>query len=267
MLSWWSFFPRQAFVFPKRKVAWGSVTKIPSLNREEEYVVDVENYWNEDKKQQHGWIEHDKEATEEMVIIPAVTGRLLRFDGRAFHSVPKPPERYLMSEKELKHYLKAEEEQCEDDEYWDGDFEEEETELDNLRSVLLFNTWPVGSSGPRGMFQDKVTLDVPDGIEIGGGVDEGYLKQLEEERHEDWQDEYGDDFEDVWCNDIDEWKSVAIDTVGNGTTVTFTVPLMGNPSRRGCNIKQDVLHGANGAMEHKFYDSERVTSVELKQIT
>eukprot|EP00578_Thalassiosira_sp_NH16_P023551 CAMPEP_0181105010 /NCGR_PEP_ID=MMETSP1071-20121207/15737_1 /TAXON_ID=35127 /ORGANISM="Thalassiosira sp., Strain NH16" /LENGTH=196 /DNA_ID=CAMNT_0023188255 /DNA_START=515 /DNA_END=1102 /DNA_ORIENTATION=+ len=137
-------------VFPGRKVAWGSVSprtlpsgSTASYNFEEnleervalEYVVDVENYWDEEQRRQYGYEKEEDEGGscegETMAIVPALNGRLLRFDGAAFHSVPKPPDRYLMSERELSKFFENErrdEEDCDDDDdddgYWDDEFDE-----------------------------------------------------------------------------------------------------------------------------------------------
>jgi hypothetical protein len=258
-------------VFPQRKVAWGSTTQIPSITGGEEYVVDVENDWDEDVDSNQQYNKEDSKE-DDMVIVPAKTGRLLRFDGRAFHAVPKPPHRYVMSKKELNSYLQEEEADCGEDEYWDDEYEleQEETDLTNLRSVLLFNTWPAGSSGPRGVLPDTFDVDeddMPGGIELYSSSYYEYQSQMEKERLENWRKEYGDDFEQLHCNGVDDWKQVALkqmisrpDFEGN-----VVVPLMGNPSRRGCDIMQDVLRGPSKRMNDMFYDSEQVSLVELMQ--
>ncbi|KAL3798552.1 hypothetical protein HJC23_011856 [Cyclotella cryptica] len=254
-------------VFPKKKVAWGSVTPITAGEvEEEEYVVDVENYWDDETKRQHGLTPNTNQTHVDMVIVPALNGRLLRFDGRAFHAVPKPPHRYLMSKEELDDYLESEEENCQDDNYWDDD-DSDDDDQDMERSVLLFNTWPGENSGPRGVLPDRVVVDIPDGIVIEGGVDDAFQRQMEEERRQDWQEEYGDDFESVWCNGIQEWKCVPVERMSSDDRGTIVVPLMGNPSRRGCNFKEDVLKGPINGLEQKFYESERVSLVALKHDT
>lgn len=257
-------------VFPDRQVAWGSTTAIPSINGQEEYVVDVENDWDDDDEteQQSNLASSSK---EEMVIVPAKTGRLLRFDGRAFHAVPKPPHRYVMGKKELNAYLE-EVEECDDDEYWDDeydDYEQEEIDLENLRSVLLFNTWPKGSSGPRGVLPDTFVVDedeLPEDIELYSSAYDEYQSQMEKNRLQSWQEKYGNDFEQLWCSDIDDWKRVQIDQI-RSTSIEgdrLTVPLMGNPSRRGCEIVQDVLNSPSSDMDTLFYDYERVSLTELE---
>ena len=254
-------------VFPKRKVAWGSVSPIPSMNGGKEYVVDVENYYGEDTEQ-HLFSEGTNNA-DEMAIVPAKTARLLRFDGRAFHSVPKPPHRYVMSKKELGRYLEGEDN--EEDNYWDDeyqDFEEEETDLENMRSVLLFNTWP-GASGPRGVLQDAMDIDedeIPNDVELYSPSYYDYQSQMKERQRQEWSKQYGPEYEHLWCNDVDKWKRVPIDRMSNGDSANeITVPLMGNPSRKGCNIDQDVLHGPQRGTDEIFHHCDRVTLLDLKR--
>lgn len=249
-------------VFPDRKVAWGSTTAISSIDGIEEYIVDVENEWDEDEPKQL-----ESSSKEEMVIVPAKTGRLLRFDGRAFHAVPKPPHRYVMSKKELNDLDKQEEE----NDYWGDGFDEEETDLGSLRSVLLFNTWPDGSNGPIGVVQDTFSLDdddIPGDIKLYSASYFEYQSQMEEKRLTGWQQKYGDYFEQVWCNHVSDWKHLTVDRIRNkGEGIKrdiVTVPLMGNPSRRGCDIIQDVLIGSSKEMETLFYDSEQVSLVNLE---
>ena len=247
-------------VFPKRKVAWGNVSPIPSMNGGKEYVVDVDNYYGEDTM---------PNTADEMAIVPAKTARLLRFDGRAFHAVPKPPHRYVMSKKELNRYLECNEN--EEDDYWDGDyqdFEEEETDLENMRSVLLFNTWS-GTSGPRGVLQDKMDVDedeIPDDVELYSQSYFDYQSQMKERQRQQWSKQYGSEYQHLWCNDMNKWKRVPIDSISNGDCANeITVPLMGNPSRRGCNIDRDVLHGSQQGMDEIFHHCDRVTLLNLKR--
>lgn len=323
-------------VFPSRQVAWGSVSPRTTTTQDDddggvpEYIVDVENYWDDETKRQYGMSEgvdtnnnnnnnkggssnnnnnnnNNMEKKEEMAIVPALNGRLLRFDGRAFHAVPKPPHRYLMNEEELTLYLKQEEGECggddDDDEYWDhyDDEEDEEEDISNQRSVLLFNTWPESSGGPRGVKPDCIVDTMPDGIAIdidNDGSDDGdnsytlYQNQMEEDRWSSWKDEYGEEFQSVLCNPINAWKSVSVESTtstavslsspstlsteegevaaassSSSRTTKINVSLMGNPSRRGCLQTLDVLNSrhAHGVNKTMFYESERVSLVKLQQ--
>jgi len=289
-------------VFPGRKVAWGSVSPrtLPSVNTasynfeenlEErvalEYVVDVENYWDEEQRRQYGYEKEEDEGGscegETMAIVPALNGRLLRFDGAAFHSVPKPPDRYLMSERELSKFLENErrdEEDCDDDDdddgYWDDEFDEyddtdredEDDSVNNAkqRSVLLFNTWSEGSSGPRGVLADRIVDVVPDGIVIEEESPDnaGHDSSREDRQRQQWQNAYGEEFEKVWCNPSVEWVSENIeDRIGDTLRNKVTIPLMGNPARRGVADTRDVLKG--NVTCDSFLDGHLVSLVKLEK--
>eukprot|EP00614_Pseudopedinella_elastica_P011682 CAMPEP_0172590154 /NCGR_PEP_ID=MMETSP1068-20121228/8586_1 /TAXON_ID=35684 /ORGANISM="Pseudopedinella elastica, Strain CCMP716" /LENGTH=321 /DNA_ID=CAMNT_0013385855 /DNA_START=27 /DNA_END=992 /DNA_ORIENTATION=+ len=74
----------------------------------------------------------------EMTVVPAISGRLLRFSGSALHSVPRPPISYLASKDGgtggIIHTRTRR---------VPGD---EESTL-RRRSVILFNTWPTSPAG------------------------------------------------------------------------------------------------------------------------
>jgi len=252
-------------VFPTRKIAWGSVTPMhdnTSLEEEaQEYIVDVENYWSEEEKQQYGYTSDVEDSSwEEMVVVPAVNGRLLRFDGAAFHAVPKPADRFLMGERELAIFLEREREDDDDDDcYWndDDDYDDMEDENTSKRSVILFNTWPEGSNGPRGVLPDRIIDSIPDGISIG---DED--NSLEDEQWNRWEDTYGKEFETVMCNPSSEWEE-EVTTVSGDIVRDVTIPLMGNPSRRGCIQTEDTLKGS--VLSETFHKKRTVSLVMLEK--
>ena len=291
-----------------RKVAWGSVTPrtiqsttqtenvvgVASHNslenrkeRVQEYIVDVENYWDEETKRQYGLLDnndgnnnHVAQDEEKMAIVPAVNGRLLRFDGAAFHCVPKPPDRFLFSEDELAAFLEKDcEEDCDDDfddYYWNDDDEDEDDlekeDLSQQRSVILFNTWPAGSFGPRGVLPDCVVEAVPDGIVLDDDDDEDSASVVDEritEQWKKWQDEYGPDSQKLHCNPADEWNLCIVDNLdGDDETSDVIIPLMGNPTRRGCIQSKAVMQGQglSKRIENAFYDGRRVSMTTLKEI-
>jgi hypothetical protein len=74
----------------------------------------------------------DGEKEVPLCIVPAVAGRLLRFDGRDIHAVPRPTDIWMLP------FVQGAA-QYEPEEIWG-------------RSVVLFNVWPVGEHPP---------LDVP----------------------------------------------------------------------------------------------------------
>ncbi|KAL7496543.1 hypothetical protein ACHAWT_005008 [Skeletonema menzelii] len=285
-----------------RKVAWGSVTPrtiqsvqtqdddigVASHNspenmkeRVQEYIVDVENYWDEETKRQYGLLgndnednAHDDEDEEKMAIVPAVNGRLLRFDGAAFHCVPKPPDRFLLSDDELTAFLEKDcEEDCEDDDdvyYWDDEDDDdlEKEDLSQQRSVILFNTWPAGSYGPRGVLPDCVVEAVPDGIVL----DDDNSASLDDERIAEqwkkWQDEYGPNSEKLHCNPAEDWNFCIVDNLDGDETSDVTIPLMGNPTRRGCIQSKAVMQGQglSNRIENAFYDGRKVSMTTLKEL-
>jgi len=266
-------------VFPERKVAWGSVSPRTNLDPAlaemgvKEYIVDVENYFTE-----HDIDDHDssEEYVEKMAIVPAKNGRLLRFSGEAFHSVPKPPNRYLLSEKELSEFVKDEDEDCELGEYYDDNDEylyddvhddDDRSAHPQQRSVLLFNTWPEGSSGPKNVLPDCIVDAVPDGIVID---DDGSTVKdsTETQQWNEWKENFGDVFEKLSCEPFESWHIVDIDDLdGNSNSGSYgdvTIPLMGNPSRRGCNENEAIALGPTVEMDHAFFDCHKVSSVQLR---
>ncbi len=295
-----------------RKVAWGSVTPrtippsssssssavvgmashnspINMKDRVQEYIVDVENYWDEETKRQYGLLDDinaddggrssSNVKEEKMAIVPAVNGRLLRFDGAAFHSVPKPPHRYLLSEDELIAYLEKDcEEDCEeedddddywDDEgdYWDDDDDYEKEDVSQQRSVILFNTWPAGSSGPRGVLPDCVVEAVPDGIVLEDDDNTSIEDDRIAKQWTKWNDEYGPNAEKLHCTPVHDWKLCVVDDLDDdGDHKTdVVVPLMGNPTRRGTSKTKALLQG-QGINQSAFYDGRKVSMATLREL-
>ena len=236
-------------VFPDRKVAWGSVSPrtLSDGGNTKEYIVDVENYWDDDDER----TEASALNTEDMIIVPAVTGRLLRFDGSNFHSVPKPPERMVMSEKALAAYL---EEVMEEEEYWDG-FDDDDESHDDVRSVLLFNTWPNEDEGPRGVRPDRTVQEIPDGIVVEDD-DGSESMPVTEDTFQHWKQ--------MKCNPREEWTEVALRHSDDGTeNANVRVPLMGTRARRGYMSSSAEMQGP--VRGEDFYEETKVTHVKLSR--
>ena len=300
-----------------RKVAWGSVTPrtIPSSSsssssavtvglashnspinmkdRVQEYIVDVENYWDEETKRQYGLLDKNNNVDddgdssssnvneEKMAIVPAVNGRLLRFDGAAFHSVPKPPHRYLLSDDELIAYFEKDceedyEEDCEEDDeeedYWDDDegdyWDNNDYDDDDYRSVILFNTWPAGSSGPRGVLPDCVVEAVPDGIVLEDDDNISIEDERIAEQWKKWNNDYGPNAEKLHCTPVHDWKLCVVDDLdgdGDHKKTDVVVPLMGNPTRRGTSKTKALLQG-QGISQSVFYDGRKVSMATLREL-
>eukprot|EP00978_Attheya_sp_CCMP212_P041270 scaffold234566_cov53-Attheya_sp.AAC.1 len=176
------------------------------------------------------WTKNDPNGMD-LVTVPAVQGRLLRFPGNAMHAVPCPPHRWLLTEhdEQLLRIMEEEEDDdcnddddddCDDDDA-DGDEEEEEEEME--RSVLLFNTWS-NDAGPG--ISRKKSGDTPKGHGEGSAVED----ELEVEH-----------VEHIRCNPISRWRHQTVN-VPQSTTETASserhqqvvrVSLMGEQNRRG----------------------------------
>jgi hypothetical protein len=168
-----------------------------------------------------GWA--NVNTTTTIVTVPAVQGRVLRFPGSAMHAAPKPTNRWFLSQQE-------EEQQLRDDDADENDMWDDEDEVDVERSVILFNTW--SNQGPRGVTQDYTKGTIPDGIELDD-VDDKYMEQQKLRRIQEWQEDYGKDCCDIWCQPRTKWMDV--DIVDNNSLpadTTLRISLMGKKTRR-----------------------------------
>ena len=176
--------------------------------------------------------ETDNKPTVDLVVVPAVQGRILRFPGSAMHAVPCPPDRWLMTDEEER---QLREEQCDDDEeeFFDDfdeggqeedDDDEDDEEEDIERSVLLFNTWPDDGPAPLG------AKNVGCSDSLGGAKDEEQLVR-------EWEEDYGVNAELIRCNPTSDWHEKLL-TEGATTpeeeeeSSQIRVNLMGDQNRR-----------------------------------
>lgn len=181
-----------------------------------------------------GWQQpKEDDATIMVITVPAVQGRVLRFQGSAMHAAPKPTHRWFFSKQEEKELADADED---DDEMWD-DNEEQQVE----RSVILFNTW--NKEGPRGVTEDYAKGAMPEGIELDTDDDDTYLEQQQMQRVEEWQEDYGKDCRDLWCQPRSDWKTVPIHENDSPADTHLTVSLMGKRIRRQFPRKHVQLSG------------------------
>ena len=194
----------------------------------------------------------------ELVTVPAVSGRLLRFPGAAMHAVPCPPNRWLLSEKE--EFLLRKKEVDEDEDDFDDDVEEidEEGDEDDYvveRSVLLFNTWPDDGPPPKG--------------ERASAFNCG--------EHEGWEKDYGPHAERIACNPRDTWRQQSVQAIDHTSAVTKTsssssssssirVNLMG-PRERRIHAKKAAQLGIKnsdvGALQRALHEEKNVLSFTL----
>jgi len=158
-------------------------------------------------------------AAVDLVTVPAVRGRLLRFPGDVLHAVPCPADRWLLGaedERTLRHEEMLEEEMGEEEEDYDADDADDIDDWDDAddwddgddgndgddadgdeveRAVLLFNTWPDGppSSGHA--------MDYAD--------DDG---ETERERAvAEWTEDYGVDAALLRCRPRAQWQIQALE--------------------------------------------------------
>jgi hypothetical protein len=167
--------------------------------------------------------EHDNAAaTLDVVVIPAVSGRLVRFPGNLMHSVPKPPHRWFLSK--------------DDDITMQEQQQEEETSGSTVhcieRSVILFNCWSNTSPPPRGSLQGKAFGTVPDGIVLDDDGDH-YNTHAPNTSSDD-----NPSFSFIKTSPLlDDWHSTPIFTTIAGEFMTpnhdeLRIRLMGNQRRR-----------------------------------
>ena len=215
---------------------------------------------------------------KELVIVPAVEGRILRFQGSAMHSVPNPTHRWLLSKQE-ESQLRKEDAICDEDDGDDGDdwseeddiYEDEEDE-EIERSVLLFNTWADDKPGPRGVNGDIATGALPEGIELSKEDVEAYLKSQEALILSEWEEEYGENGEHIRCNPVSEWKTVYVEATGtratqpqqdNHETCELNVSLMGMEQRRLYPKKYVNLIGDKESIETALEEDSKVSILHL----
>ena len=183
-----------------------------------------------------GWKNCDDETTT-LITVPAVEGRLLRFPGNLLHAVPKPHDRWLMSEEEngawkLKERLEEYDDECDED----GEVK---------RSVLLFNTWD--DEGPMDVLPDSFA-SIPDGIEIEGTDLQSFLDEEQAMRVSQWQDDYGGiAFEDILCNPLGNWVAHDLPDLPENDDYSRShvrMCLMGKQNRRLNANHQVSMHGS-----------------------
>lgn len=219
-------------------------------------------------REQKGW-DLREENEKDLVVVPAVEGRLLRFPGSAMHAVPNPPDRWLMSRKEERALREEEEEEAakdEDDDDWDEDDDDEDDE-EVERSVLLFNTWPDDEPAPWGVNGDVATGALPEGIEINEEDAAAYFESQEAEILREWEEEYGQSGEKVRCNPFDQWVPLNIQSISSGANenhIDVNVSLMGNKNRRMFPKRYAELKGPREEMSGALMQDSKVTGIKLQ---
>ena len=210
----------------------------------------------------------DHSATTEMtnlVTVPAVVGRLLRFPGNLLHAVPKPYDRWLDDHDVMSTFgYKDVMEEYDDD---DDDDDDDDNDDESLRSVLLFNTWE--DRGPLEVGPDALaTSTILEGIEM----DDDMMACLEQEqatRIADWQHDFGGvEFDLLKCNPTQEWvdcRPVAWTGPRDGGAMSkVRMSLMRKENRQG-NEKQELsLYGTSGDIRTALEQDSLVSRIQLQ---
>ena len=182
--------------------------------------------WNthHDNKNKNGDILLD------LITIPAVDGRLVRFDGGMMHAVPCPPLRWMEDPNKVNNVHSNDNEDEDDEDYYDYDEDDEfvdEIDEEYLRSVLIFNTWwTKDGPPPQGVNPDPKSQLIPTGIEIGYDDDDDDDVLEFETNNED---------DKIKCNDFTQWTKLSIQQPpqNNDASVPGYISLLGNEARRG----------------------------------
>jgi hypothetical protein len=233
-------------------------------------------------KERIGWgLDEAEEDKKDLVIVPAVVGRILRFQGSAMHAVPNPAHRWLLSKQEEKVLRKEEEEEncdqvIDNDEEWleddlyDNDDDDDDDDDDNddevERSVLLFNTWLDDEPGPRGVDGDIATGALPEGIELSEEDAAAFLKSQEAQILAEWEHEYGKNGQQIRCNPFSEWESVDVQDIDIDTSSTVGevhVSLMGMENRRLYPEKYARLKGPQEVIRTALSEDSKVSAARL----
>jgi len=253
-------------VFPGKRVGW-------NIRNEKDH--DPNQLENQQDQQS---------AAVELVTIPAVQGRILRFPGSAMHSVPKPTQRWFLSRDEEQILRREEEEEAlrddddddddddndDDDEYDDDDDDDDDDDEDENveRSVLLFNTWPDDEPGPTGVSGDYISGAIPDGIELDDDFLADFATTNEAQRLSEWEDEYGKNAEALSANPRLEWKEISISSHSHGGMTEngeVNPGLMGNRKRRGSPEKFVCLTGPTLALREALQEEEKVWQFQMNE--
>ena len=184
----------------------------------------------------------DDERGVQLSIVPAVPGRLLRFDGRDLHAVPRPTDIWMLP------FVKGSPE-YEPEDVWG-------------RSVILFNVWPDNEDPPLDVPLDRNEFWGWE-VEDDGTTDDGQENQTT----------------DTFCNSFDQWEESTIDQKETSppspalpdsrSNKSVKIWLLGNERRRDHPLRTvSLLSPANGgrdAVREALAEESRVTQLWLRQ--
>ena len=214
---------------------------------------------------QYGWdsLQNQMIKDVELVTVPAVKGRVLRFPGNAMHAVPCPTTRWLLKSKDqqqLSHEENIKVDVCNDIEDFDDDFGE--------RSVLLFNTWPDDEPGPRGVNGDYMNGSLPEGISLNEEDANSFFHSEQARVLAEWEEEYGTNAEKIRCNEKGDWNEVDIVNVQSIDTEEYKgleIKLMGKESRRLHPNQFATLNGPHTFLENALRHDKQPFSFQLQE--
>lgn len=183
----------------------------------------------------------EEDNVVDAVVVPAVAGRLLRFDGRDLHTVPRPTDLWMLP------FVKG----CpeyEPEEVWG-------------RSVILFNIWPHSHN-------EEPPLDVPlDKNEFWGWELEDETTDLQEVQTLD-----------SFCIPFDDWDAVPVCSNTSSSISSTSVEseenqlkvwLLGNVRRRDHPLRTVSLlapvNGGRDVVRKALSEESQVTELWLRQ--
>ena len=237
-----------------------------------------------------GWMPTTPSCTKDhehrivdLVIVPAVSGRVVRFSGSMMHAVPKPSNRWFTSIKNVESEVHQEHDNDDDD---DDNCNDSNTSTE-LRSVLLFNCWSNDMPPPLGLkmfnsLDNTRQSDVPDGIVIDDDDDDDDDDSVPV--HGTINDSVRDIIAPIPWDDNDQstftisnrWKTTLIMTMDQSevsedvtpANTTLLVGLMGKKYRRQYNkavAKLDIHPNDETALLEAFNEPLRPTLIQLLQ--
>lgn len=181
-------------------------------------------------------IKENREKEVPLCIVPAVAGRLLRFDGRDLHAVPRPTDIWMLP------FVQGAAE-YEPDEIWG-------------RSVILFNVWP-GSEQPP--------LDVP--------LDLTDEEEQQENRTVDTASSLCNSYSnwrEIAITQKGSTSSMISSVLDSGSNQSVKVWLLGNERRREhplrtVSLVAPAIIGGHDAMREALNEERQVTELLLRR--
>jgi hypothetical protein len=209
-----------------------------------------------------GYPDKYQSSVVDLVIVPAVSGRVVRFPGAMMHAVPKPSHQWLEASainvnrpynNDSDRDASANDETDSDADDDDNDDSDDTNPAEVLRSVVLFNCWPNDRPPPMGLQPYQWNSD--DNIRPPTNVPDGIIIDDEDEKDNDLaHDTFNNDslqrpVPSILLNDdykstivINEhWVTTPIQNMDHAkvsaltntsATSKFLVRLMGNKYRR-----------------------------------